>query len=210
MIRFVFWMLALVGAAIGGFSVGQAISGKPGKKPPSVPIAWTDSLYELHTVRLEGALLPAVTSMLTERLDDGPAILIALDGVDLSNCGDLGRQIRELDRAVGSEIPILVTADDTSTDELEWFLRKERLALRITGVEFDELLGSRRNLPTPAAIWLDADLDYGIGVGHILRYPYIRIRSFAAELSPLYTPFIGDRPVAAIRESREVSAATFR
>lgn len=185
--------VVLVGAAVGGWTVGKGIPSHVNAGSQSAlgsgPIPWTDSLYALHTTHVQGAVSRTHASALRTRFKTGPAILVLLDRIDLSNCGDLGRQIRNLIDAVEPGVRLLVSAGDTPREELEWFLKFERLKLTIVeGIQSDSLWATSLEMPTPAAIWLDPRFDYGIGVGHIPRFPYIRSRSFAEELAPLYAP----------------------
>ena len=177
----------LIGAAIGGWTAGLELTRDTNEQLISAPVMWTDSLYDVHTVRLRGNVSAAARSRVDRIVETGPAILVVLDSVDLRRCGDLGRQIRELHRAVAGRIPLLIAPGSTGREEVEWFLKSERLMLEIVdAVGAENLLEAGSTMPTPAAVWLDPDLSYGIGVGHLPRYPYIRKRSFAEELAQLY------------------------
>lgn len=192
--RILLWASILVLAAVGGWSVGRQLT-RPNRPMPPPTVPWNDSIYEAHTSFVDGPLSPETTAELVGFVGGGPAALVALDSVDLRNCGDLGRQLRELLRVVPSEVPFLVTTSTEPDEELERFLRSERLGSAIPvaidmasiGLDFHEAL------PKPAVVWLNKDLTYGFGVGHRLRYPYVRTRSFAQELAPHYEQLIESR-----------------
>lgn len=177
---------ALIGAAIGGWIAGRELTRDADGQPGSSPMSWTDSLYSAHTVHLRGDVSAVARSRLAANVAAGPAILVVLDSIDLRRCGDLGRQLRELQRAVAKRLPVLVATGGTPRREVDVFLRSERLLLQaVDALGAGDLFESGSAVPTPAAVWLDPDLRYAIGVGHIPRYPYVRSRSFAEELSQL-------------------------
>lgn len=177
------WAVLIAASAVVGLALGLA-SRAPSPRSPTEVIAWTDSLYEVHAVWAQGELSSGTTEDLAAGNVHGPLILVDLRGIDLRSCGDLGRQLRELENRLGSDYPIIVPRGlEPDAEEIEWFLRSERLSFTV--IQTRGLLRIWRDeteLPKPSAIWVDDDLSRGIGVGHLRRAPYVRPRSFADEL----------------------------
>jgi hypothetical protein len=118
-------------------------------------------------------------------------VLAVVTANDLGSCEDLGRQLRELRRAVpdqpGWGMAILV--DQAGMTGLRIFLQRERVG-RIPVLVGDPraYLEGQQHPGTPAAVVLHRDGSITAGVSHPLRVRNTRSRSFAEELGLAGTP----------------------
>lgn len=116
----------------------------------------------------------------------GDAVLLVLNGGDISTCEDLGRQARELQRWAASRGARLViwSAGDSSIP-VTAFLRREKLGVASV-IHADSLprLQHPLAIATPAALLVEAGGSVR-GTAHPDRVPNVRTRSFADELEEL-------------------------
>lgn len=190
----------LVGVAIagGGLLVGAAANLARGDaaEPPSAEETWarsarehSEAAYEQATVRFGGRLGPQARQA-ARSLSLESAVLVVLRGPDVANCEDLGRQLRELRRAVpeGPGWGMAVLVNPAGEADVRRFLAKERLSsIAILTADPATLLEDGGAVATPAALVANSDGVIRAGVSHPTRIKNLRGRSFAQEL-PLREP----------------------
>lgn len=181
---------ALVGAfvIVAGAATGTLLRGavddarQIGRPSPlsEGPEDHSDEAYERATVRFTGQLGPGILPSAADS-----TVLIVVQGTDTQTCEDLGRQLRDLHRAVpdvpGWNLAILVDAE--GEEALRTFLARERLPeMPIVVGDPGAFLADGRNLGTPAVVVADRNGGIRAGVAHPSRFKNVRGRSFAEEL----------------------------
>jgi hypothetical protein len=144
----------------------------------------SDSAYDAAMRRFGGRVSPHVQAAVGT-LRKPHTVLVAITAADLMTCEDLGRQLRELRRAVPDEPGwgMAVLIDDAGRPELERFLRREHVSrVTVLGGGTGALLAGAEHPGTPAALVLDSGGRIHAGVSHPLRVRNTRSRSFAQEL----------------------------
>ncbi|HEY0017517.1 MAG TPA: hypothetical protein VGC13_14495 [Longimicrobium sp.] len=144
----------------------------------------SDSSYDAAMKRFGGR----VTSRLQTALQALPldhTVLAVVTAADLRGCEDLGRQLRELSKAVPSEpgwgLAILV--DAAGSEDLRRFLERERVPpVPILVGHPTAFLEGGEHPGTPAAAVVVRDGRIAAGISHPLRVRNTRSRSFAQEL----------------------------
>ena len=115
---------------------------------------------------------------------DAPATLLVLDSASISNCEDLGRQLREVQRTrFGKRHPTVVAATQSDAAYVREWLARERIATAAQFPDADSLYAGGARVRAPAVLLLDAQLSVSAGVIHRTRVNNTRTRSFAAELA---------------------------
>lgn len=187
-------VLVIAGGLLAGFAARTARGGEV--TAASVRNTWaantiqhSDAAYDRATVRFAGRLGPGVMEAVRP-LGWQSTVLVVLRGDDVRACEDLGRQLRELRRAVpdadGRGMAVLV--DPAGEADLRLFLARERLPrVRVVTADPAGLLADGTAVATPAALVADGDGRVRAGVSHSTRFKNVRSRSFAQEL-PLAEP----------------------
>lgn len=180
---------------VGGLSAGmfaqESLASLSARNVPPAREHWdglirehSDSAYDAAMRRFTGQVTPQVQAVVGT-LKMRHIVLAVVTAADLAACEDLGRQLRELRRAVPDEPGwgMAVLVDGAERTEVERFLRHERVS-RVTVLEGDPhaLLAGAEHPGTPAALVVDADGRIHAGVAHPLRVRNTRSRSFAQEL----------------------------
>lgn len=140
------------------------------------------SAYDSATVRVEGVLSEPVRRALPATVGRD-LLLVVLDSIDVRQCEDLGRQLRELQAASGRSL--IVVADDGSLANVAAFAQRERLRSEMLGMSPSSTIEGFPELPTPAVL---VSRDGGrtvSGVAHPRRFANVRVRSFTEELDSL-------------------------
>jgi hypothetical protein len=146
------------------------------------------------TVALRGELTSAASAALRRVAGGGPAVLVLLDTADIRVCEDLGRQLRELHARSGPGLPLVVVADPAALVRLRTFTRREHLRpAGFVALAPGSVLADAAQAPTPAVLLTRAGSPNVVGVGHPRRFPNVRVRSFADELSA-YLPAPAGEP----------------
>ncbi|HEX2202648.1 MAG TPA: hypothetical protein VHG91_05105 [Longimicrobium sp.] len=145
----------------------------------------TTAEYDASTIAVDGELSPAARADLAPHTRDGRALVVVLRGRDRLTCEDLGRQLREAKQQAGDSHPIIVMTDSADVDAYRGFLRRERVRAPIVPFAPDALLPAEGPLPTPAVLVTHDSARSAAGVAHPRRFPNVRLRSFADEVSPL-------------------------
>lgn len=186
----------LVGAVVvmGGLLAGTAVSMAmdAARDEPSDPRALTlaeynEAAYDRATVRFTGRLGPRALAA-GGALPFEQTVLVVLRGGDIAKCEDLGRQLRELYRALPDRPGwgIAVLTDPAAEAELRRFLARERIpSVTVLAGAPDALLAGGTKVATPAALIAGRDGAIRAGVSHPSRFKNMRGRSFAQEL-PLH------------------------
>lgn len=115
---------------------------------------------------------------------------------DWQRCEDLGRQLRELQRAIPANSAMLVWTESDDLQAVRHRLRREKIRARVAAIpSLDRIFATPQRIPTPAVLKVSADGAHASGVAHTRRFPNVRQRSFAYELGllagtdiPLTTP----------------------
>jgi hypothetical protein len=108
---------------------------------------------------------------------------VLLRSVDLENCEDLGRQLRELrsDRLRAEQFEIWTPLENV--EAITAFARTERIDVhRVRGIELERAFSMTNIVSTPAALVLSPNGEILAGVSHLTVVPGARIISFADEL----------------------------
>jgi len=84
--------------------------------------------------------------------DPRARLLVVLRGRDRLNCEDLGRQLRELQRASGPDRQAVIVTENAATDGYRAYGRREHLRMPVLGLSADSLLVTPSRLPTPAVL----------------------------------------------------------
>lgn len=110
------------------------------------------------SMALDSATLP-ISATLTSRAvamlaagDPRARLLVVLRGRDRLNCEDLGRQLRELQRASGPDRQAVIVTENAATDGYRAYGRREHLRMPVLGLSADSLLVTPSRLPTPAVL----------------------------------------------------------
>ena len=183
--------------AIGcGLAMGTAASVTLGaarevEKDPRAQLTaeYNEAAYDRATVRFTGRLGPRALAGV-RGLALQSTVLVVLRGTDVARCEDLGRQLRELYRAVADRPGwgLAVMIDPAGEPELRRFLSRERIpAVPVIAADPAALLADGTNVATPAALVARRDGEIRAGVSHPSRFKNMRGRSFAQEL-PLSDP----------------------
>jgi hypothetical protein len=187
-----FGLVAIGGGLIFGSAASAAMgpaSAEKASQPRVIAEEHSAAAYDRATVRFTGRLAPTAVAAASS-LASETTVLVAIRGADLATCEDMGRQLRELYRAVpdqpGWGMAILI--DSAGQDDLRRFLAKERIP-RIAVIVADpaRLLDDGTPVATPAAVVADRQGLIRAGVSHPSRFKNLRGRSFAQEL-PLVSP----------------------
>lgn len=176
--------IVIVAGAATGTLVRAAVDQSTQMGRPSAlsvaPEDHSEEAYERATVRFTGQLGPGILPSAADS-----TVLIVVRGTDTETCEDLGRQLRDLHRAVpdvpGWNVAILVDAE--GEEALRTFLARERLPeMPIVIGEPGAFLADGRNVGTPAVLVADRSGGIRAGVSHPSRFKNVRGRSFAEEL----------------------------
>lgn len=142
---------------------------------------YTTEALEKATKRFTGQVSPPVQRL----LGADTTLAVVLRARDLATCEDLGRQLRNL-RRVAPEQTLVVWTEPEGTEEVRHFLRRERVSnVQVTPMDLGALLVDVRALETPAALLVKEDGQVVQGIAHPNRFPNMRLRSFAEELTLL-------------------------
>jgi hypothetical protein len=147
---------------------------------------------ETTAVPLDGKLSAQALNLFRLRLHSSDSAMLAvLRATDCFTCEDLGRQLRELQRAAGNSVPLLVATEVGDSSRVAVWLTRERVrAAGIASLDLRALLVGHPDLITPAALVFDGEGAVLRGVAHPRRSKNIRLRSFAEELG--YQPKLGE------------------
>jgi hypothetical protein len=182
-----------------GVLTGALTRGAVRAAPPAVDVEneWaklrrehTDSVYDAATARFVGTLALSVTAARGAARPDS-LVLVAVRGIDLRTCEDLGRQLRELARAVpaGPRWEFAIMVDPGGEPALRTFLARQRLGgSRVIVADPGLLLREGRSPATPAALIADRAGRIAAGISHPSRVTNVRERSFAQELGLIGPP----------------------
>ncbi|HEY0021345.1 MAG TPA: hypothetical protein VGB24_00485 [Longimicrobium sp.] len=187
-----FGLVAVAGGLMFGSAASAAMGAAAAHKtsPPRVTAEeHSAAAYDRATVRFTGRLAPTAVAA-ASGLPSETTVLVAMRGADLATCEDMGRQLRELYRAVPDEpgwgMAILI--DSAGQDDLRRFLAKERIPrVAIVVADPTRLMADGTPVATPAALVTDRQGHIQAGVSHPSRFKNLRGRSFAQEL-PLDSP----------------------
>ena len=180
---------AVVMAGLGAGMAAQETKTARAEPPPEEQ--W-DGLLREHSDSAYDAAMRRFTGRLTSQaraavgtLGQRHTVLAVVTAADLATCEDLGRQLRELRRAVPAQPGwgMAVMIDGAGRAELERFLRRERVPY-VALLEGDPraLLDGAEHPGTPAVVVLNGEGRIQAGVSHPLRVRNTRNRSFAQEL----------------------------
>ncbi|HEX5869965.1 MAG TPA: hypothetical protein VFY65_06110 [Longimicrobium sp.] len=157
-----------------------------GPPPPAEsPFAgvYTDEKLEAATQRFTGRVSGPVQRLLAA----DTTLAVVLRARDLTSCEDLGRQLRNL-RRVAPARTLVVWTEPKETEDVRRFLRRERVSnVAVSGMDLSTLMVDVRALVTPAAMLVSPDGQVVQGIAHPSRFPNMRLRSFAEELTVLGT-----------------------
>lgn len=168
--------------AVAGPVAARVLHERPRSSEANVP-AFTEADFDSGTEQVRGTLSPAVREVLADAAAGSAAMLVVVRGRDLAVCEDLGRQLRELKHQASPDLSLVLVTEPESVDLLKAFDRRERLrASLVAGVAPDGVIEGRRPLATPAVLVTGDSGSSARGVAHTLRFPNVRLRSFADEL----------------------------
>ncbi len=182
-----FLMLSAVGgaAAVVGASTSWFLAADAAARTRVLsvdPSQTPDPDFDSATARISGTAgvqLRQALARLTPEVDS--AIAIVLTAEDCLTCEDLGRQLRELQRA--TPLPIVVAAESISIPVVTTFLGREHLrAVQVVAIAHASVLADGRRFTTPAAFIVSTASGELSGVSHTRRFKYARARSFREEL----------------------------
>lgn len=140
--------------------------------------------FDSATVSVRGRLTTTARVRLAKAIDGTDAVLVLLDSADVRVCEDLGRQLRLLGRRASPGLPLVVVADPAALPSVRAFTRREKLRPAVfVALRPSDLVAGESRVPTPAAVVMRGMDASVIGVAHPRRFPNIRTRSFADELS---------------------------
>lgn len=147
----------------------------------------SEARYVRATTVYQGRLSGPAAKLLRDVRQSGRlAVVVVLRAKDAETCEDLGRQLRELRRAIGPERPLLIFAEPSNGLPIANFARSERLAnVRIAEIALETVLAGNASPVTPLVLLVDEADSVVEGVAHPLRFPDARVRSFASELGKL-------------------------
>lgn len=176
-------LVIVAGAATGTLLRGAVDDAREIRRPSPLstgPEDHSDEAYERATVRFTGQLGPGILPSAADS-----TVLIVVRGTDTQTCEDLGRQLRDLHRAV-PDVPawnVAILVDAEGEEALRTFLARERLPeIPIVVGEPGAFLADGRNPGTPAVVVADRSGGIRAGVAHPSRFKNVRGRSFAEEL----------------------------
>jgi hypothetical protein len=142
---------------------------------------YTEERLEKATERFTGRVAASVRPLLS----GDTTLAVVLRSKDVKSCEDLGRQLRHL-RRVAPGRSIVVWTEAGGVDDVRRFLRRERVSdVRVSAVELAAVLEHRAAFATPAALVILDDGRVVQGIAHPVRFPNMRLRSFAEELTLL-------------------------
>ncbi|HET7459727.1 MAG TPA: hypothetical protein VFJ82_00710 [Longimicrobium sp.] len=177
------WLLlaCMLGGALAWRQTESARVRRPGTAAGqnAAPAGLSDSA----SVWVNGRLTPAADRGVREIASNADAVLIVLRDRDRRVCEDLGRQLRELLRQTGAGTPAIVLVDSASADAYRTYLHREHVRASLMVIAPDDVLTAHPWVPTPAVL-----IRHGgaaVGVAHPIRFPNLRLWSFATELKPL-------------------------
>lgn len=178
-------IVSLALAAATGWFMGARLLGpyREGPRPVDGPTWPTAEDLENATTFLSGRL--SATARASLEVTGGAAtVVVLLREADWLNCEDLGRQIRELQRA--SRVRghrLVVWSDPDEGTAIATHLRRERITpAQVVTLDLGAVIVDQTSISTPAAILVGSDGQIIRGVSHTIRFPNVRIRSFAQEL----------------------------
>jgi len=179
--------LAFVAVLVVSASVSARIASRfvhpEARRRPAWEGVYTSQRLEQATARFTGHVSPPVAGL----LDRDTTLAVVLRGRDLKGCEDLGRQLRALRRAAPAR-QISVWTEEPRVAEVRAFLHRERVSdVEVKPVNTGRVLDGGRTLATPAALLVLRDGHVLQGVSHPSRFPNMRLRSFAEELT-LFPP----------------------
>ncbi|MDB4913418.1 MAG: hypothetical protein JWM95_1062 [Gemmatimonadetes bacterium] len=114
----------------------------------------------------------------------GPAVIIVVDSLIISNCEDLARQLREVlhSRLARNRPSVVLTRTDDSVRIATW-LRQERIPSENVVTYRKALVVGDKPVRGAAVLILDARLHVASGVSHPVTVLNTRPQSFAMELN---------------------------
>jgi len=133
------------------------------------------------TVAIVGTLSAAALRGIGVAAPHGQTLLVVLRARDRTVCEDLGRQLRELTRTAGAGVSLLVVTDAASADTYRRYLRREHVHASVVLVHPDSVLVGTA-IPSPAVLVRRSGAKVH-GVAHPMRFPNLRLRSFATEVA---------------------------
>lgn len=183
-------LLALVG--VGWLAARHAGAAHPILPAPAQAI---ETASDSVRIMVNSRLTPTALMKLGEQTAGTRALLVLLDSADVRTCEDLGRQLRELRNRAGAELPVFILADSEALVTVRTFARREHLlAAGLIAIPSGEVVKRGSDFPTPAVLIVRGG-EVVFGVGHPRRFPNVRARSFADELSA-YLPRTVGSPVS--------------
>lgn len=172
-------------AAVAGIAIAGAAAVQGRGTAPDEPARLSEQAH-VPIRPLRGQATPAAWQVIrgAESDRETPYVLIALRAADCFTCEDLGRQLRELQHARGTqERTVVVVTTPFDLAVVRAWLRRERVVgVRLAAVEGGVQLIGVGPVPTPAVMLLDSVGRVERGVAHPQRVPNVRLVSFAAEL----------------------------
>jgi hypothetical protein len=203
----VFCLVCLVAAGVGAEGVSRLLRADPA--PEARRSIHTLARLEEATARFHGSLSEGARLLLTPDLAD-TSVVVVVAGRDLVGCEDLGRQMRRLRRAMGSGRPLLVWTELGSAGKVERFFRRERVPHVV--VRETDIRRVLHAVPvvTPAALLVRADGEVIQGISHPKRFPNMRLRSFAEELTLLTSSSRSSRHLPPGRDGSRPAAWEFQ
>lgn len=184
--RFVPAALVIAGGLTAGWGVSQLTAYATRSDAEPAPYQATRAAYD-STVAYLSATLPAqsLPELRAAGGADAPQrTLVLLGAGDHRSCEDLGRQLRELERAAGDAAPLAVWTVSADAEAVRAFLRRQHVDAQVMHTDSLPALGSGK-LSTPAVLRVRTSDGWGEGVAHTKRFPNLRTRSFADELNEL-------------------------
>ena len=175
--------LALAVVALSA-AVARLASGVRSPVPPTVRTDASAAALDSATRSVRGTLTPRARLAIFS--GGHPArMLVVLRSRDRLTCEDLGRQLRELLHREGSGRRAAIVTEDSAVGAYREFARRERLHVPVLPLAAGEVLAEYPRLSTPAVLLIDPAMARAAGVSHPIRFPNLRMRSFATELEPL-------------------------
>lgn len=183
-VRF-FGLAAAAGAAVAtGWALRTTSSSFPAVSNSPVTAESDDQSYAAATRPISGTLSASSRARIAAHLRSGHAVLIVLRSRDRKSCEDMGRQFRALLRAAGPGYPAVALVEPDAKDGYRTWMRREHVPVEVVPFSPDSMFTPTASLPTPAVL-VTRDGRTARGVGHPVRFPNLRTRSFAEELAPL-------------------------
>jgi hypothetical protein len=180
--------IALAAAAPACLALGWVVRGRTSASPSLLQSLPTRAIpaadYAAATRPLEGPLSTTARQRLGPGAGSGRAVLILLHARDWRSCEDLGRQLREMLRVTAPGYRVLALVDPAAAGEYRTWMRREHVTAEIVASPPDSVFARPGPVPTPAVL-VTHDGRTARGVGHPVRFPNMRIRSFAEELDSL-------------------------